>query len=463
MLKLHHHFARSSAIIFVIALICAAFVSYISLRDIQKKSLEDKLKSTIKLIKLQMPLTKNSDDLNTFAKAVNKAINIRVTFVSEEGKVLGESDYVDITKMDNHQFRPEILDATENEFGVDFRYSDTLKSNFLYVANEFEYGGELIFIRLSISTEDIRKSFLGLWRSMLSIFLVAFLISFVVGYLVSRRVDFEIQKLMNGLKNIANKEYNTRISASFAKEFLDIASLVHELAEKLSKRDKQKRKHAAKLRLVNQQRTEIISAISHEFKNPVAAIIGYAQTLLEDGDANPTIRERFLNKIVSNGDKITDMINRLSLSTKLENNDLTPRFSKFDLSLLAQDVVEQFRTTYPNRTFKAELESSIVKADSTIIEMVLNNLLENAVKYSEVDIVIKVKDKRCEIIDQGEGIDEDEIKQVTKKFYRSNRLTWDNSMGIGLSLVTYMLKLHNSKLKIDSKLGVGSTFSFVLE
>lgn len=438
-------------------------MSYISLRDIQKKSLEDKLKSTIKLIKLQIPLTKSSDDLDTFAKAINKAINIRVTFVSEEGKVLGESDYVDITKMDNHQFRPEILDATENEFGVDFRYSDTLKSNFLYVANEFEYGGELIFIRLSISTEDIRKSFLGLWRSMLSIFLVAFLISFVVGYLVSRRVDFEIQKLMNGLKNIANKEYNTRISASFAKEFLDIASLVHELAEKLSKRDKQKRKHAAKLRLVNQQRTEIISAISHEFKNPVAAIIGYAQTLLEDGDANPTIRERFLNKIVSNGDKITDMINRLSLSTKLENNDLTPRFSKFDLSLLAQDVVEQFRTTYPNRTFKAELESSIVKADSTIIEMVLNNLLENAVKYSEVDIVIKVKDKRCEIIDQGEGIDEDEIKQVTKKFYRSNRLTWDNSMGIGLSLVTYMLKLHNSKLKIDSKLGVGSTFSFTLE
>lgn len=444
------------------ALICAAFVSYVSLRDIQKNSIEDKLKSTINLIKLQMPFNGKIDDLDLFAKEIKKAVGVRVTFVSKDGVVLGESDYENISKMDNHGFRPEILAADEDEFGVDFRYSDTFKNNFLYVANQFDYRDELLYIRLSMSTENIKESFLGLWKSMLGIFLVAFMVSFTAGFLLSRKVEQEIQKLMLGLKNIANKEYSTKISASFAKEFLDIASLVHDLAQKLSKRDKQKRKHTAKLRLVNQQRTEIISAISHEFKNPVAAIIGYAQTLLEGGDENPTIRKRFLNKIVSNGDKITKMINRLSLSTKLENNDLTPQFSTFDLSLLADDVLEQFRATYPNRTFIAKLESTMVKADSTIIEMILNNLLENAIKYSQVDIVVKVANKTCEVIDKGEGISEDEIKQVTKKFYRSNRLTWDNSMGIGLSLVTYMLKLHNSKLKISSQVGVGSTFSFSL-
>lgn len=428
----------------------------------QKESLEDKLKSTIKLIKLQMPLSKNFDDLNTFAKAINKAINNRVTFIAENGVVLGESNYKDIATMDNHQFRPEILDASENEFGVNFRYSDTLKSNFLYVANQFNYNGKSIFIRLSISTENIRKSFLGLWKSVLWIFLIAFLISFIVGYMVSKKVDFEIQKLMKGLKDIANKDYTTKINASFAKEFVDIASLVHKLAEKLAKRDRQKRKHTAKLKLINRQRTEIISAISHEFKNPISAIIGYAQTLLDDGDANPSIRKRFLDKIVSNGDKITKMINRLALSTKLENNDLTPNFTEFDLSVLANDVVEQFRTTFPHREFTIDLHSSIVQGDSAIIEMVLNNLLENAIKYSQVDIVVRVQNKTCEVIDKGEGISEDDMKFITQKFYRSNRLRWDNSMGLGLSLVTYMLKLHNTKLDIKSKLKEGSTFSFTL-
>jgi len=74
-----------------------------------------------------------------------------------------------------------------------------------------------------------------------------------------------------------------------------------------------------------------------------------------------------------------------------------------------------------------------------------------------------VVDKTCRIRDEGEGIPEEEIPNITKKFYRTNRYSWDNSMGLGLSLVHYILKLHESELAIQSTLGEGSTFSFTLK
>jgi signal transduction histidine kinase len=272
----------------------------------------------------------------------------------------------------------------------------------------------------------------------------------------------ELQKLKNGLQAIANKEYKTHIKAGFAKEFVQIADTIHQLAAKLAKRDKQKRKHTAKLRLLNKQRSDIIAAVGHEFKNPIASIMGYAQTLLDDPQIDGQIKERFLGKIISNGNKINGMINRLSLATKLENGDLSPNKTQFDLGKLASDITTTFIQRYKDRKFILHTDTSIVNADATMIEMVLNNLLDNAIKYSENTIYIEVTNNKCSIRDEGEGIPVDEIPKITKKFYRSNRYSWDNSIGLGLSLVSYILKLHESELQIQSVLGEGSTFSFRL-
>ena len=461
MLKLHQHFTTNLAIVFLIALILSSVVSYFSLRDITLHKLENDLKADINLIKLQMPFSDHKDTLETFVKAIDKGTGNRVTIVNHDGIVIAESRF-DIQEMENHGFRPEILDAKEMNFGINLRYSHTLDKDFLYVAHQFDYQGEPIFLRLAIDTTQITKNFITLWYKIAIIFALALIFSFLVSLWINTKVHKEIEKLSGGLRAIAEKDYRTHIKAAFAKEFVAIADTVHTLAAKLAKRDKQKRKYTAKLRLINKQRSDIISAISHEFKNPTAAIIGYAQTLQEEGDADEMIRQRFLGKIISNGEKITQMINRLSLATKLENGDLQARKTSFDLASLVEDVITQFKTRFPHRQFEAHLSSSPITADSAIIEMVLNNLIDNALKYSEESITITVKDGCCSIQDQGEGIPEEELHQVTKKFYRSNRLTWDNSIGLGLSLVTYMLKLHESDLMIESHVGVGSTFSFKL-
>ncbi|MCV3463429.1 ATP-binding protein, partial [Campylobacter sp. FU_497] len=99
------------------------------------------------------------------------------------------------------------------------------------------------------------------------------------------------------------------------------------------------------------------------------------------------------------------------------------------------------------------------KADSFLIEQVIINLISNALKYSQKDIFIEVKNQEFTIQDQGIGIEEKYLKLITKKFYKINT-SQNNSFGLGLFLVKKILTLHKSSLKIQSNPQKGSIFSF---
>lgn len=462
MLKLHQHFSIRYALIFLTAIFCSFYISYITLKNIQIEDLKEHLKAQIELIIFELSHLKSKEELQLFAQNIRAKTSNRVTIINEHGIVIAESNKDKIKPKDNHLKRPEIQEAMEYNYGINIRFSNTIKSNFLYVAKEIKLKERIFFLRLAISTEKIEHNILGIWIKIAIIFAFAFVFSFGFSFFVNKRIQIEINKILLALKYIADKSYKTRINSSFSQEFSDISEMIHNLSDKLAKRDKQKRKYAAKLRLINKQRSDIISAISHEFKNPTAAILGYSESLLEEDNEDREIKLRFLNKIVSNANKIISMLDRLTLSTKLENNDLTPRKTNFDIDVLLNEVISNFKTRYPKRKFELHSSSFIVYADSTMIEMVLSNLLENARKYSDDTIVITQKDALCTITDYGEGISENDISKITKKFYRSETFTWNNSMGLGLYLVEYLLKLNNSKLKIKSKLKIGSSFSFEL-
>jgi signal transduction histidine kinase len=239
--------------------------------------------------------------------------------------------------------------------------------------------------------------------------------------------------------------------------------MLKNLVKKLHNRDKQKRKHTAKLRLINKQQNDILSAISHEFKNPIAAIMGYAETLHDDINIDPKIREKFLDKILANTHRVTLMLDRLALSVKLENNDLSIKPTLFDMSDVCTESISILQIKYPYRSIKYTGLSKIVYADRTMIELIITNLIDNALKYSEEEVCITLTEDSFSVTDKGIGIAPSELDKVTSKFYRVHKNRWDNSMGLGLSIVSYILKLHDSVLTINSMLGIGSTFSFSLE
>jgi len=459
MLMLHQHVTRALLTLFLGTLFLSGLVSYFTIKSDNIERYQMELESHIKIIKHQLP---HIEDFEAFAKMIKESSNIRFTLIDEAGVVLVDSDK-DNETMDNHSHREEIIKAQKVEFAHAVRFSDSVQSNFLYVAHRFKLNDRILFLRLATNIDTIMYTFYNLWIKLTIIFGLNILAGLYGAYVFSQKVRHEIDKIIENLQQIADKDYKISLSSHFCLEFFEIANYLKKLAAKLEKRAKQKRKYTAKIKLISQQRSDVISAISHEFKNPIASIMGYAQTLLDDPLANPQIRERFLGKIVQNGQKISGMIDRLTLTTKFENGDFNTQNSTFDVVKMTQDIAQNFREKHHNRPIVCTLpETFPITADRTMIEIVISNLIDNALKYSDDTIEIYHTEGSLHVKDNGVGIKEEEIEKVTQKFYRSNSHSWDNSMGLGLALVNYILKMHNSMLEIQSSLGVGSDFSFKL-
>ncbi len=459
MLNIHHVFIIKFLGLFLGTLFLASVASYITLKDIVVEYYEDHLKSSIALIALELNTV---ESLDTYVKKAHRATGLRITVIDTNGNVIAESN-TDKQHMENHANRAEVMASNSQKFGMSTRYSKTLKTDFLYVSKRIIWQQHPIYLRLSISLERIMHNFYALWRNLLIIFALMTLIAIVVSLKMSKRIRYDIMQITQYLDAISNKNYKAVVKTRYFNEFLQISLLLKNLVKKLASREKQKRKYTAKLRLVNKQRNDILSAISHEFKNPIASIMGYAETLHDDPEINAQIRTRFLQKILSNSQKISSMLDRLSLSVKLEHNDLSIKPTHFDLSELLEEIASNMSKSYKNRTVIYTGTSREVFADKTMIELVVVNLIDNALKYSEEDVHLSLTDNNVVIEDFGIGIEAEEIEKISSKFYRVHKNSWDNSMGIGLAIVSYILKLHNSSLVVKSRLHEGSTFSFSIK
>lgn len=295
----------------------------------------------------------------------------------------------------------------------------------------------------------------------ITIFFSLQIILIISAYFGAKQVTRELKnvvKYLSGSSDLKNLDSSAHF---FTREFENINIKLIKTLQKIKKREKEKRKYTAKIKLKNRQRSDMLSAIAHEFRNPIASIMGYAQTLTDDEDILPKLRTKFLNKIYSNGEKIDELLSRLLLWNRFESGKQKLHFSKFDIKPLSIDIALNLEDRY-SREIKIEGNSFKVRADKALIEIVIKNLIENALKYSDEVVRVFILDNRISIVDRGVGISAENIEKVTKKFFRTDEHTWDNSMGLGLAIVKQILKLHNSTLEIESQEGVGSTFSFGL-
>ena len=298
---------------------------------------------------------------------------------------------------------------------------------------------------------------------LLSSAVAVFAVLIYMNWRSARKIEHELKTLNNYLRDLDTVDDTEYREPFFTKEFEQIRKNLIKVLKKAKEREEIKQRYNAKLKLKNRQRADMLSAIAHEFRNPVASIVGYAQTLHEDPDIPPALQEKFLEKIYNNGNKIESLLGRLVLWNKFESGEATLHKSRVDLCALADEVKRTLLEKYKNRTIVVTCTSYVVEADRTLIEVVLKNLIENALKYSKESVEVEIKnDGTLFVRDHGVGISKSDLEKVTKKFYRSGTHNWDNSMGLGLSIVKTILKLHGTSLAIQSKLGEGSTFSFTI-
>ncbi len=305
-----------------------------------------------------------------------------------------------------------------------------------------------------------KNAYLDLWKKATVIFIFALVFTFALSSVISKILTKQLTSLSKLLGEIPDIDVDREIRGRFLPEFDVLEESIIKLSKKITKKDKKLKKHTAALRLRNRENLEIISAISHEFKNPIAIISGYCETLLEDKELDPKLREKFLKKIENNAKKLTALIDRLSLSTKLENHAIEPAFAKTSLLGICNDVKNTCEDKYKEKKVHIIGKEREVACDKTLLELAITNLVENALKYSFEDVTLKLDEERISVIDKGSGIPEEEIDLITKKFYRADKNSWNSSLGLGLWIVKFILKLHNTNLEIESTKGVGSVFSF---
>jgi len=453
LLKLNQLYFRKFFFLFFATFVIISVSGYYLLDKIEINNHKIMLQNMISQFEITY---KNLHSIDKSIKNIHKKTRVRVTIVDFNGVVKFESNRA-IKGMGNHINRPEILLSNTSNFGSSIRHSASIGADLLYVAQK----SDKFYIRMAYPLKSINEKFFKFWIYAILMFLVAMILAFWIALKINARIAKDLDVIKEGLDSIIAKKYDTIFDTKKSCiEFDVIAKQINRVSKRLEKRNRQKNKHTHKLKELNKQQSDIISAISHEFKNPVAAIMGYASSVREDGDLSKDIRDKFLDKVIKNAQKISYMIDRLSMAIKLETNSLEPKYSTFDIKQVINEARDILLQKYKDRDIIVEVENLEIKADKVMFENLFINLMENALKYSEEDIHVRLVDGFIKVSDKGIGINEDEIKNLTKRFYRVERLSWDNSIGVGLYIVKYILKLHKINLQIKSEIGVGSEFSF---
>lgn len=212
------------------------------------------------------------------------------------------------------------------------------------------------------------------------------------------------------------------------------------------------------LDLKEKQRREFVANISHDLRTPLMSIQGYIETLnYKYEKLSVAERKRYLNIALNQSIKVGGLAQQLFDLARLEHGSVVPNFESFSLTDLIQDVIQKFELEFKKReiTFKIQLASDLnmIKADMFMVERILTNLIDNAVKHTPPDglITLRVKKSESEMIveceDNGMGIPDDLRKTLFERPSLSKTNRRDNG-GLGLILVRRMLQLHGGDIKL---------------
>jgi len=457
LLKIHQLFLRTYLAIFVAILITVTLSTYFWAKNLYLNQVEKNLIQNIDILSVILEDTKDINSIKDIIKDLSKKLNLRISIINENGEVVAES-HKNIEDIKNHSNRVEIIEARNIGLGKDTRVSETLNKDLIYIAKKVSFNEEIYYLRMADYTNKITDNFKKLTFEIFIYISFFLIIAFISTYFISIKIQRETDSILYFLKEITNKKKPIFLQSNYTFEFYKIAKLLNKVAKKLSKKDEIKAKHTAKLTLANRQKDDIISAISHEFKNPIAIISGYSQTLIEDENLSPTLKIKFLNKILSNSNKMSQIVDKLRLTLKLQDSNHKLVLNKVSIKKIVENSISDLKIKYKNREIKVLGVDKEINADEILIGIAISNLIENALKYSQEDVIIEINENSISIRDKGIGISQENLENIFKKYYRATSNNWNNSLGLGLFIVKSILNVHNFKLEINSKIGNGSTF-----
>lgn len=272
-------------------------------------------------------------------------------------------------------------------------------------------------------------------------------------------VDKPVGKILEATTKIARGDFDQQIQLEDTpirqKELDEIADKINVMARELKKAE-----------VLN---NDFVSNVSHEMKTPLAVMSSYAKWLTDD-KIKEEDKRRCVEKIIGSVDKLTGLVNNVLKLSKLEHQELEVENKEYYLTAQLERIIAEYEPNIADKglELECELEEMHIISNDSLLELVWNNLLSNALKFTENGF-IKVKLGRsgdCAVVkisDSGCGISPQDGERIFDKFYQCDRSHSVNGNGLGLAMVKQVIDIVGGKISVDSQVGVGTTFTVVLK
>lgn len=297
------------------------------------------------------------------------------------------------------------------------------------------------------------------------IFIIKEIINIYITMRMEKRIMEPIEKLKDGVEQIAKGNYNVRIDNDIYNEIGILIYDFNKMAETLSEAEKIKQEY-------EENRKSLIANISHDLKTPITSINGYIEALVDGVVTSPDKVNSYLKVIHNNTIYINNLIDDLFLFSKLDMQKLDFNFEKVKIKPFMIDLMEEFNFVLKEKDIKFIFEDKLseqleIRIDGKRIYQVIRNIIGNAIKYgSNQEPIIEIKlynddtYVNIEVKDNGSGIPKDKLPHIFNRFYRidSERTKDFMSTGLGLAIAKEMIEAHGGKIYVTSIVGTGSTF-----
>lgn len=298
----------------------------------------------------------------------------------------------------------------------------------------------------------------------------------VAGLLLFNQLTRRLTRLAQAMRDFQRRDFRGALSLAAGKEEGDEIDHLTAVFARMALRIEEQMEA---LRQSDAQRRELVSNASHDLRTPLAALRGYIETLLlKEGMLPPEEQQHYLQIAVKHGERLSQLVEELFELSKLDALQSDPEVEPFPLSELVHDVAQKYQLRAEQKGIRLQTQIGrdmpFVCADIGMIERVLENLIENALRHTSsggsVTLVLRVLEKgqqgvRVQVIDTGSGIAPEELPLIFDRFYRASNAPQNGDRagaGLGLSIVKRILQLHGCDISAQSAPGKGSTFTFEL-
>lgn len=306
---------------------------------------------------------------------------------------------------------------------------------------------------LQEATKDMRAVVVG---CMIPVFIIGAMLI----YYSTKRIIMPLRDMNDAAKIIADGNFQNRIEVQSGDEVGQLAESFNNMAESLEKTENSRQK--------------FIANISHDLRSPLTSIQGFISAVA-DGTIPPERQNHYLNIVLEETARLTKLANDMTDLSKVEAGAINLELCEFDINDMIRDSLNVFETRLSAKKIRTqaifEEEVTVVLADPNMIQRVIQNLLDNAVKFTpqdgEITVETTVKGEKVFVAvrDNGEGISREEQRKVFERFFKadSSRGLDKGGIGLGLSIVKEFIKAHGEKIEVKSNENIGTEFTFSLK